>query len=227
MQGSSALDGTFTTMQRDTLRNLLVASAIFISVMWIGPQLLADTAAAFWVAGATDSDRADGNGVAANHAHQASRRVPYHRPPRRPPLPRCSRHARRTIEQDLRRWRRSFQWRRRSSRPKAPIACAWSFPTWGRRSPPRRSRITRKTSVSRNRYMLLDTFEDGDGRKMRSLAIESVTIDNEVVSVQDKKWHSDGPKPTSDKPGQQVIFTLDIEGDRRTCRSVGTQVHAP
>ncbi|MCH8241522.1 MAG: YidC/Oxa1 family insertase periplasmic-domain containing protein [Planctomycetes bacterium] len=64
-----------------------------------------------------------------------------------------------------------------------------------------------------DRYKLLGVFEDLVGNRHRSLAVESITIDDQIVSLHDKKWHTEGPHASQDNSGQTIIFRLDIVRD--------------
>ncbi|MCH7994001.1 MAG: YidC/Oxa1 family insertase periplasmic-domain containing protein, partial [Planctomycetes bacterium] len=61
-----------------------------------------------------------------------------------------------------------------------------------------------------DRYKLLDVFEDTNGNRHRSLAVESITIDDQIVTLHDKKWHTEGPHPSKDNSGQTITFLLEI-----------------
>jgi len=210
-------------MQQDTLRNLVIACAIFIAVMWIGPQLL--------------PKRLPPSGAPGQPAPTAPA-GPVPSPPTSPDLTagvgstttNATTDVTTGATTDAAAAETAFTVREADAEQTYAIG---SEPANGVDIEPAKSPYRMRLVFSNvgasiatatltdheedigkpQRYKLLDTFEDGEGRKLRSLAIESVTIDNDLVVLQDKRWHSDGPMPTSDKPGRQVTFTIEIDGE--------------
>ncbi len=65
------------------------------------------------------------------------------------------------------------------------------------------------------RYKLLSPIERDDGRRYLSLAIEQINVDGIDLPLYDKKWHTEPVRPYREKTveGQTVAFWIEIHKD--------------
>jgi YidC/Oxa1 family membrane protein insertase len=65
------------------------------------------------------------------------------------------------------------------------------------------------------RYRLLSLVERDDGSRYRSLAIDKIIVDDEELRLDDKRWHTAGVKTyqTGGERGERVEFRIEIQHD--------------
>jgi len=83
--------------------------------------------------------------------------------------------------------------------------------------------------IGPQRYQLLMPEEREDGSRLLSLAIEKINVDDQDVVLSDKNWHSDGVQPctTAAGEGECVRFWIEIREADRPALKVTRTIRLP
>ncbi|MFQ5494353.1 MAG: hypothetical protein ACE5EX_03135, partial [Phycisphaerae bacterium] len=182
---------------RDTLRNLLIAGGVFLIILYIAPRLIplpppraatttdASTAAPHRATASSDTTGATGTPVAglaeATDVPSTSPAVePTHSP---------QRFEVREAPEEQTRVMGSAPAGEKDAARASPYRMRLMFSNVGAAVETATMTDHAATVGSTERYVLLHPVQRDDGTMVRSLAVESVTIDDVPVALHDRRWH--------------------------------------
>ncbi len=189
----------------DTPRNLLLAMAIFFTVLWIGPRLLpvpspTPPSTGETVTGAQPVPQTAP--VAAGAPAVTSMETP-HRPADSPP----DSSAYTLVEADT---AQTFAMGSAEANgvdahyAESPFRMRLTVSNIGASVESATMTDHAEAPGEAARYQLLAPVVAGDGTQYRSLAIEKIRVDETDLLLHDKKWHSDGVRPCKTASGEEA-----------------------
>lgn len=208
-------------MNRDTLRNLWIASLIFLVVMWVGPRLLPTPPPPPVTPASPSSVPGESPFVPPDPSTPT---VPGERTTAaRPALEAGGPAPLEVVEAD------SVQTLFMGAEPEdsaekkvpaGPFRMGLTLSNLGASVESATIADHAETLHSPERYLLLGPVVSVDGISFRSLAVENINIDGIDVPVRDRRWHAE-PVQAAERTrpggvkevGQSVVFRLDIHRD--------------
>ncbi len=207
-------------MNRDTLRNLWIASLIFLVVMWVGPRLLptppppATPSPATSAPGESPTTPPDGSVPPA-----PSDRSAVARPAPETGVPAAWEVLEAETVQSLS-MGAELEDPAEAKASASPYRMRLTLSNLGASIESATIADHAETLHSPERYLLLGPVQSVDGITFRSLAVENVNIDGIDVPLRDRRWHVDAVQPAermqpdgAKEVGQSIEFRLDIHRD--------------
>ncbi|UCE60361.1 MAG: YidC/Oxa1 family insertase periplasmic-domain containing protein [Phycisphaerales bacterium] len=202
--------------QQDTLRNLLIAFAVFFAVMWIAPRLLPPPPQP---APGTETTSQETSPVEVSQPVATPEGSPGQASPSSTDAPGAGKFT--VIEAEmvetLSIGAELAQIEEREDAPEDPYRMRLTLSNVGASVESATMTDHAQLVDDPARYELLSLVERDDGRQYRSLAVEKINIDDVDLTLHDKKWNvvPVGPCETSrGDQGEKVEFWIEIrEGD--------------